>query len=323
MKKTILIASLIIATAIPGFCGVNDAGTSSAVFLRMEQGARAQGMGGAFVAMEKDVESVWYNPAALSFTESTQINFSYAGYIGGITGSYAAFSVPSGANKNAAVIGDVNYISMGSVDARDAFGVVTKSINLNNLVAGLGYSFPTAQNISFGLHVKYLEQNLGDYKAAGFVGDIGLLYRMSENLSLGVCAQNIGGKIKTSDVENTVPMDTRAGITYVISPKLIFAADQEMPSDSDNRFHVGTEYKMSDSFFLRAGYNSSEAVGFCAGAGFLTPVALKSKKENTTAWWKEAVEKDWKHNVIRIDYAYISSAANTEATHRVSATLKY
>jgi hypothetical protein len=322
MKKTLIILSTIITTTFPAFCGTNDIGTSSAVFLRMEQGARAQGMGGAFVAMEKDVESVWYNPAALSFTDGTQVNFSYAGYIGDITSSYAAFSVPAGANKNAAVIGDVNYISMGSVDARDATGVVTKTINLNNLVAGLGYSFPTAQNISFGFHAKYLEQNLGDYKANGFVGDIGLLYRMSEDLSLGVCSQNLGGKIKTSDIENTVPMDTRAGLAYTVSPKMILAVDEEMPSDSDNRFHIGSEYKMSDSFFLRAGYNSSTAVGFCAGAGFLTPVSFKAKNENG-AWWKEAVDKDWKHNVIRIDYAYISSASTTEPTHRVSATLKF
>ena len=78
---------------------------------------------------------------------------------------------------------------------------------------------------------------------------------------------------------------------------------------------------MSDSFFLRAGYNTSEAVGVCAGVGFLTPITVKTKTKG--AWWKQDVKKDLRHNVVRLDYAYISSSGNFDATHRISATLKF
>ncbi|MCB4792008.1 MAG: PorV/PorQ family protein [Elusimicrobia bacterium] len=321
MKKALIISSIFLISVIPTFAAGTDAGTSTAVFLRMEQGARALGMGGAYVAMDKDIESVWWNPAALTFTDGMQLHFAYSDYISDLMGSYAAISIPAGKNVNSSIILDVNYISMGNLDARDGAGTVIKTISLNSLVGGIGYSFPATSNISFGAHAKYFQQNLGDYSAASFVADAGLLYKFSRNLNFGVCAQNIGQKIKISDVENQLPMNITAGLAYMVSPKIIFTADEEMPNDADSRFHIGSEYRMSDSFFLRAGYNASDSVGFSAGAGFLTPVVLKTQSEG--AWWKEAVNRDWKHNVIRIDYAYISSAGNLEATHRISATFKF
>ena len=63
-----------------------------------------------------------------------------------------------------------------------------------------------------------------------------------------------------------------------------------MPSDSDNYVHIGSELKVSDSFFLRAGYNSSDSVGFCAGVGFLTPITIKTQTQG--AWWKEDAKKE-------------------------------
>ena len=62
MKKTLLIFMSIIILSGFIYAADND-GTATAVFLRQEQGVRALGMGGAFVAIGKDVESVWWNPA--------------------------------------------------------------------------------------------------------------------------------------------------------------------------------------------------------------------------------------------------------------------
>ena len=43
-----------------------DQGTTSAVFLKLEQGVRPIGMGGAYTAAADDVNSIMWNPAGLA-----------------------------------------------------------------------------------------------------------------------------------------------------------------------------------------------------------------------------------------------------------------
>ena len=50
--------------------------------------------------------------------------------------------------------------------------------------------------------------------------------------------------------------------------------------------------------------------------------ALGAASKGDDSWWKEATNnKDWAHNVVRIDYAYVTTNG-FDATHRISLTLK-
>ncbi|MBN1621832.1 MAG: PorV/PorQ family protein [Endomicrobiales bacterium] len=319
-KKILLLFSLLSLSAMPVFSGDKD-GTSTAAFLRQEQGVRALGMGGAFVAIDNDIESVWWNPAGTAFIDALQINFSYSDYISDISGYYSAIAWPKGRST---ILANINYMTLGEIETRDAFGNLGDKIKLTNMVASFGFAMPTAPNMSLGLVAKNIQQNLGDYKSSGFAADIGLLLKVSPILSFGFCAQNVGPKLETSGVENELPMNLRAGLAYKVSPKVLISGEGEQPKDADARIHAGTEIQMSDSFCFRAGYNTSKAVGFTAGIGVLTPITLKKSEEGDpmSPWWKEATDKDWKHNVVRIDYAYITSG-ELDATHRLSLTLKF
>ena len=59
-------------------------------------------------------------------------------------------------------------------------------------------------------------------------------------------------------------------------------------------FHAGTEIRMSDVFFVRAGYNTSAAGGLTAGLGILTPISFGS--DDSSNWWESAAGNiDWEH----------------------------
>lgn len=317
MKKlifTLLISGIFIQ---PLSAGDQD-GTATAVFLRMEQGARALGMGGAFSAIGGDVESVWWNAAGAAPIESVQIMASYVSFIEEISSSYAAFAIPLGKQRGS-IIGNVNYISYGSVETRDAAGNSLGDVSPSNLAASAGYAFNLSSNFSIGFIAKHIQQNLGTIKGSGVAFDAGLIIGISPKISLGLAAQNLGPKLKTEDYENKLPLNLKGGLAFAVSQKLLLAADAEKPVDAESRIHIGCELAMSKTFVIRAGYNTSSAAGFTAGAGIITPISFGSS--NSDNWWKNALNSDTTHNIIRIDYAYVTTGS-FETTHRLSLTFK-
>ena len=70
---TLVVATLAIATMHA--MGQNKVGTSAAPFLWIGAGARAMGMGGAFVAMASDPSTLYWNPGGISRTGQTEAMF--------------------------------------------------------------------------------------------------------------------------------------------------------------------------------------------------------------------------------------------------------
>ena len=318
----------IIFSAVPlNLFASDQSGTATVVFLRMDQGARPQGMGGAFTAVSGDVGCAWWNPAGSVMLGGPQFTASYNSFIEDISATYAALAFPFGPKRRSSIFVNATSISLGTVDARDTLGNSAGSINPNGLVIGAGLALSLAPGMSVGFTAKNVQQNLGDDKSSGAAFDAGILIKLSPNLSFGVSGQNMGSSLKTDvkdlnlEVENKLPTDIRAGFAYNPVKKLCLALDGEKPVDTDTCMHVGAEYAISDSFTLRAGYNTSSAAGFTVGFGILTPISFGSSQSDDS-WWKEATNnKDWAHNVVRIDYAYVTTNG-FDATHRISLTLK-
>lgn len=309
MKKISLITLIsLLAAPVALFAG-DDSGTATATFLRMEQGGRALAMGGAAVAMENEVESVWWNPAGVAAIETPQINIAYSALLEDMSNSYAAFAVPLGTDQTSALMGSVNYMNMGTVDARDAAGVAQNSIEPYGLAISAGYAFQWHRSTSFGFTVKSIQQNLGSDKGSGFALDGGILMKLMKDTTFGFAVQNVGPKMKTADFENQLPRNIRAGVGYTIPSRVVFALDGEKPVDADMSYHLGAEVIISDAVTLRAGYNTDKAIGFTAGLGLLTSIAF------------EGWGGDRDRNTVRIDYAYVSTG-NLDPTHRISLTFK-
>ena len=333
MKKlftALLFIGFTFAAMPNGLFASDQNGTSTAVFLRMDQGARAQGMGGAFTAQSGDIECAWWNPAGPVSLGGAQFTASYNSFIEDISATYAALAIPFGVKRRNTIFVNATSLSFGSVDARDALGNSAGSISPSALVIGAGVALSLAPDASFGITAKNVQQSLGDDQSTGFAFDAGILLKISPNLNFGVSAQNMGPELKTTikdlntSVEDQLPENFRAGFAYTgLSKKLSLALDGEKPVDADACAHIGAEYAVSESFMIRAGYNTSSAAGFTCGVGVLTPISLTKDAGGDDSWWREGAnsKKDWAHNVVRIDYAYVTNGS-FGSTNRISLTLK-
>jgi hypothetical protein len=64
-------------------------------FLRVPAGARAVGMGGAFVSLANDGSASWWNPAGLAFLDKREILYQHAEQFGGAENyDFGSFSFP-------------------------------------------------------------------------------------------------------------------------------------------------------------------------------------------------------------------------------------
>lgn len=322
---TALAASVVPASL---FAGSQD-GTATALFLRMDQGARAQGVGGAFTAQSSDVECAWWNPAGAITLGGPQFTASYSSFIEDISAMYAAAAIPVGAERRSSILVNVTNVTLGTVDARDATGASAGSISPTGMEIGVGAALCLNPALSLGLMAKNVQQNLGSDSSSGMAFDAGILVKLSPHLAFGLSDQNLGSSVNTTikdlstTVSNPLPSDLRVGIAYnVIENKLCVTADGEKPIDADTFARVGAEYAISETFTLRGGYNSSTSGGVSFGIGILTPISFGGSGGNEESWFKEgAADRDLAHNVVRIDCAYVATSG-FDSTYRISLTLK-
>ena len=64
---------------------VTKVGTSAANWLKIESGVRGISMGGSQVASGSGISGIFYNPASIAFTKSSEVYFSKSYYLAGIS----------------------------------------------------------------------------------------------------------------------------------------------------------------------------------------------------------------------------------------------
>ena len=75
---------------------VSKVGTTAATFLEIPVGARAIGMGGAFVGTANDVTSLFWNPAGIARLNHREALFSHTNWIADMMFNFAGAAVPIG-----------------------------------------------------------------------------------------------------------------------------------------------------------------------------------------------------------------------------------
>jgi hypothetical protein len=93
--KTTCILFLVTLLSLPVFSQkVTKVGTTAAGFLNIDVGARAVGMGSAFVTLSDDPTGIYWNPAGLAQISSAQAMFSHTAWLLDISFDFAAVTIP-------------------------------------------------------------------------------------------------------------------------------------------------------------------------------------------------------------------------------------
>jgi len=232
-------------------------------YLMLEKNARIVGMGGNFVAIADDVNTINRNPAGLGYIENLEVAVSHLEWVAGIRNESIYCAIPV---KGLGVIGaGIDYLWTRMEGNRDSPDEGT-SFTAGNLVAQVLCGRHVMDNLAAGLTVKFISESVsyGSLSSFAIGGDIGVLIKdvFCDNLSFGFVMRNIGREIAPLYmVEEKMPLTFSTGVSYEFKNGLILATDANFtPSDSIS-FGSGLEFTCGQgsewAFKLRTGYMST------------------------------------------------------------------
>jgi len=246
-------------------------GTTSANFLKQMIGPRAEGMGGAFVSIADDINSIHYNPAGLSMVNDINIAFFHNELYIEERRGYVGFTYPLrdktlGFSFSGSYSGGMIRRDDEGVDLNDNFYATDRVITL-----AIGKKMGKESRLGGGL--KFIYQKIDEHISLGIAADIGVLIDVPyvKNLQAGGVIRNLG----TGKNLKILPIEADAGLGYkLLKEKLIISSEIKIPIDNFIRLCVGIEYNLKDMIFLRAGYHYrieenklGDILGFQGGIG--------------------------------------------------------
>ena len=293
-----LLASLCLLVARPAHAAEEGAGTRAAGFLIAGDAPAVLGMGGATLALGRDVQGAAWNPAALGWVSSAQVALAHADFSDQTSREWLAFGSRLGGGLTRVGLSALVH-DEGTIDGRDEQNQPTGSLRTQDIGITLQLARPFGEHLSVGGAAHYAGQRIGDVSGQGAAFDAGLQVRMGM-LSLALAGQDFGGGMMWDHARWNMPATFGAGLALEHAPSgLRFALDWSAPADYYRSVRAGAEWRWHDRFALRGGWRhelgapdtdrlGGPAFGMGTGVG--------------VCWF---------------DYGYVLDAAGA-ATHRVS-----
>ncbi|GAB4363070.1 MAG: type IX secretion system outer membrane channel protein PorV [Calditrichia bacterium] len=284
---------------------MTKSGTTAAQFLKIQVGARAIGMGSAYVAAARDMSAIYWNPAGLSFVgPNGGVNFVHTEWLADMQFDFAAVAIRAGEIGTFGL--SFTSLSMPDMKVRTEFEPegTGELFSAMDMALGLSYARRLTDRFSMGLTGKYVRQQIWHMTAAAVAFDIGILFRTDfEWLVLGMSISNFGPKLQYTgkdvfvnydfspdqwgDNENIfanlqtdkwdLPLMFRFGLAMEILKtemnQLTGTVEARHPNDNTENLSFGMEYGFRKRFFLRGGYQAlfedKSEKGLTLGTGFV------------------------------------------------------
>ena len=274
---------------------------AAVLFLLIEPGARAIAMGESYVAIADDATASYFNPAALAGQTGKKMNFTHAKWLPGLAEDmsyeFLAYSQPVEGWGHVGINGAL--LNLGEQTRTGERGEVLGTFSSYDFALSVAYGTEVGDNLAAGVGLKFIRSNLADQGAgiergkgvgSSFATDLGLLWRMTPDLSFGAALRNLGPKIAYIDASQADPLPQHIvlGVAYELLETeyhdMLLSVDLYKPLIDDHSFarnlitawadesidkeleemdlHVGGEYRyglseIKDQAFLalRAGYS--------------------------------------------------------------------
>jgi len=273
--------------------GGQRTGTASLQFLKIGTSARATGMAESFVAVSDDISSLYWNPAGLVAFKENGLTFSFTQwFVDTKLMNFGGVYHFGGSNA----IG-INITSLQTEDMKITTEFqptgTGEYFRFSDLSAGLSFAKQLTDQFSFGLTLKYVQEDLGELTMKGVLGDLATYYKTGLGSSrFAIMISNFGGQIRPSGSVNLVgertansfqqfPPPTEFNFGFAIEPimdsknRLTASIQLNSPNDNAENLVFGAEYAYKEFLFFRGGYKLNvEAENFSGGVGFKVPISF-------------------------------------------------
>jgi hypothetical protein len=271
-------------------------------FLENPVSAEVVGRGMIGVTTTLSANSIFWNPSQLGWVSSSvDLEVNHTQGIADINYNAAAAAIRLG---NAGVIG----LSVLTMDYGTFYGtrlaaneqgyVETGTFSPTAYAVGVAFSQKVSDRFSYGVHLKYVSQNLGSawvaptgasltdpnlaistrpYAQNALAMDVGAYYDFLYNgIRFGATMQNISREIRYENEPFPMPFAVSFGATvepfrfFMENPKDVFILSFESrhPRDFNEKLKIGAEYHFFNTFIARFGYATNyDERGLTAGLG--------------------------------------------------------
>ena len=306
---------------------VTKVGTSAANWLKIESGVRGIGMGGSQAASGRGLSGVFYNPASISFAESSEIYYSKSNYFAGITHNTLGYMTRITSSDYLGIYlfyldsGEMKVTTVISPDGTgEMFSVLDLSIRLI-------YGKQLTDRLRIGGALKYFREEIFTAHMQSLVLDVGSNFDTGiYGFILGMSVSNFGpdiqyegdaldvtvddeiavaGKLSKITRKFPVPLTFRIGLSNDIiggdeesGHRLTLSVDGINPIDYTVYGGVGFEYSWQNIAFIRGGTRLyHDTAGISLGGGL-------------------------KWSMFAVDYAYVNYGI-LEETHQFGISLNF
>jgi hypothetical protein len=296
---------IIWALLLPVLLYASENGGYAGGFLRMGLGARSISMGNTGVAHPTNAYSSFYNPASFGSIEDITVGLSYSFLSLDRRFEYISYSmkVPPGAGFS------ISWIKTGVEDLKSYNSIGEETGDINQTANAVYFSFGRqfSEKLSVGVSLKILFEFINDgtdefdYSSNGVGFDIGILYKITDDLMLGGLVKDISSKFKASTDKlferggttiDEFPVTGKIGAFYQTPVHWLRAAyDFEWSNKGLKKHHFGLEAIHGKNLAVRIGLNGDNLV-FGGGLDFML--------FNTTSF---------------LDYAFVPSIIDEGSSH--------
>jgi opacity protein-like surface antigen len=261
-------------------------------FLTIPSSAYEASLGGSPIASaDSNINMITVNPALLNPGLDQQIGINYTNIQPGVSLGMISWGYDL---KELGFIGvGMQYLSYGEMDKYDQYGNNLGTFTGGDYAFIVGWSTPLMKNLRLGANVKGIYSKIDIYDAFAAAFDAGLTYNNPElKLTVSTVAKNIGNQINpyVEGSEEPLPMDYQFGISKGlahapfrfslvahhlhkanllltnnnnVTPNNTGLEPEEIETDYIRKdaekiarhFIFGFEFKPSDKFSARIGYN--------------------------------------------------------------------
>jgi hypothetical protein len=329
MKKLIALLLVALSLGLAGQATATPESRAAVLFLLIEPGARASGMGESYVAIADDATASYFNPAALYGQTRHQVGLTHMKWLPGLADdmsyNFLAYSQPVEGWGNIGL--NLSLLNLGEQTRTDERGNVQGSFSSYDMAVSAAYGAQIANNMSAGIGLKFIRSNLATTGAGiergkgvgnSFAADLGLLWHLTPTLNFGAALRNLGPKIAYIDASQADPLPQHlvVGMAYKLLDSeyndLLLSLDLYKPLIANSSFlgnlvkawadeGLGDEFKEMDLHLggeYKYGLSAKQDEMFIALRG-----GYSLDHDGDLKLWTAGL--GLKFNIVQVDAAYI------------------
>lgn len=269
----------------------------------MSSNARSAALAGTTVSIaDGDISQFFENPATLDSVESKDIFFNVNPYFSDAIVFSGAYVFDMKRLGNIAL--GLHYMDYGSFDRTDASGNPLGEFTAQDYAVTIGKAHRLGP-VTMGANIKLLHTSIDSYGSTVLVGDIGGIFRITNNWTVGMVFSNLGGRISNFNelTTSSIPLDVKIGTTFkpehmplrftltsnnLVDENVVESSSTEGRSNEQvekilRRLNLGAELVLSENFQLLVGYSHKRKQelrleDLSGGSGFSYGLMLNIKR---------------------------------------------